>query len=145
MQGTVYLLHFDRPISDRHTCQHYLGWARDLPARLAVHRAGLGARLTQIAVERGIPFNVVASWPGDRTLERRLKNRKHSPRLCPICSPLAPAQSFCEQLRLDLDGAYDWHAPPALTMDSYEFLRMRRWRERPSHAPLADDWDTGLL
>lgn len=82
----VYLLHFSAPISDKHTCQHYLGFAHDLDARLAEHAAGRGARLTQVALERGITWECVRTWPGDRSAERRLKHRKSSPRLCPICT-----------------------------------------------------------
>src|SRR5262245_43612347 len=85
--GLVYLLHFERPISKHHTCQHYIGWCLDLVERLALHRAGRGARLTQVAVERGIGFEVVRTWPGDRVLERLLKDRKGAPKLCPICYP----------------------------------------------------------
>lgn len=84
-RGTVYLLHFDRPISDKHTTQHYIGWAKYLPSRALAHMRGQGARLTQVAVERGIGFVIAQTWPGDRTLERKLKNRKSAPRFCPIC------------------------------------------------------------
>ena len=62
MTGYVYLLHFDRPISDKHTCQHYLGYTADLPARLAAHRAGTGARLCEVAKERGIGFVLARVW-----------------------------------------------------------------------------------
>jgi len=34
---------------------------------------------------KGIGFLVAATWPGSRSLERRLKNRKCAPRYCPIC------------------------------------------------------------
>lgn len=84
--GYVYLLHFARPISDRHTCQHYLGYTTDLPTRLCLHRAGSGARLCAVAKERGIGFTLVRVWRGDRTLERALKNRKNAPRLCYCCN-----------------------------------------------------------
>lgn len=84
--GTVYLLHFDRPISEHHTCQHYIGWTADLGARLALHRAGDGARLCQVAKERGIGFRLVRTWAGDRSLERRLKNRKNAPQMCFRCN-----------------------------------------------------------
>lgn len=83
---TVYLLHFERPISDRHTCQHYIGSADDLRKRLEQHRAGTGARLCQVAKERGIGFVLARVWMGGRELERRLKHRKEAPKLCPICN-----------------------------------------------------------
>lgn len=85
--STVYLLHFAAPIAPGlHTCQHYLGTAEVLDARLAQHRAGKGARLCQVAKERGIAFYLVRTWEGGRDLERRLKNRHDGPRLCPICN-----------------------------------------------------------
>ncbi len=82
-----YLFHFDQPISDGHPTQHYLGWAKDIDAREADHRAGRGARLTQVAIERGIDFIRVRVWEGySRTDERKLKNRKDGRALCPICA-----------------------------------------------------------
>lgn len=85
--SAVYLLHFEQPISPDHTAQHYLGYAkRSLEARIEEHERGEGARLTQVAKERGIAFEVVRVWEGgDRQLERKLKNRHNAPRLCPIC------------------------------------------------------------
>jgi hypothetical protein len=83
----IYLLHFDKPISPAHTCRHYLGYTDDLQRRIAEHRAGTGARLVQVANERGIGFEVVRVWRGDRGQERKLKNRKEGPTLCPICNP----------------------------------------------------------
>lgn len=81
---TVYLLHFDRPY--RHA-RHYLGYADDLHARLVQHRKGAGARLIQVIVQAGIDWRLARTWEGgDRTLERRLKKQKNSPRLCPNCS-----------------------------------------------------------
>jgi predicted GIY-YIG superfamily endonuclease len=79
---TVYLLHFDRPY--RHAA-HYLGIASDLEARIAAHRAGRGARLIEVITAAGIGFVIARTWNGGRDLERRLKNRKNSPQLCPIC------------------------------------------------------------
>lgn len=86
MVGYVYLLHFDSPISPRHTAQHYLGWTYCLPARIQKHWHGAGARLTAVAKERGIGFKVVRVWRGGRRLERRLKARHDAPRLCPVCN-----------------------------------------------------------
>lgn len=84
---TVYLLHFTQPISPNHTTQHYIGVADNLGQRLALHRAGQGARLCAVAHERGIGFVLARTWPGNRRDERRLKQRKNAPRLCPICNP----------------------------------------------------------
>ena len=47
----VYLLHFDRPISSRHTTQHYIGFAECLATRIQRHESGNGARLVQVAKE----------------------------------------------------------------------------------------------
>jgi len=85
MQG-CYLFHFSAPVSDRHTCQHYLGFGEDLEKRIAQQLAGRGANLTRVAIERGITLTLVRTWPGySRTDERRLKNQKDGRALCPIC------------------------------------------------------------
>lgn len=81
----VYLLHFDRPY--RHA-RHYLGFTRNLDARLALHRSPNGSshhRLMQVIAGAGIGFVLARTWDGDRDLERRLKRRKEGPKLCPIC------------------------------------------------------------
>jgi predicted GIY-YIG superfamily endonuclease len=87
--GTVYLIHFDRPIGDLDNphgqARHYLGYTDDLETRLEAHRQGNGARLMEVITERGIGWAVTRTWCGDRGLERRLKNRHNSPKLCPIC------------------------------------------------------------
>ena len=84
--GYIYLLHFDEPISERHTTQHYLGWAEQLGPRIDLHLKGRGAVLTAVARERGIGFRVVRVWRGSRCDERWLKDRKNAPRLCPCCA-----------------------------------------------------------
>lgn len=84
--GTVYLLHFDRPLQH---AQHYLGFASRLEARLEHHRNGTGARLMAVVRDAGIGFVLARTWAGDRTLERQLKNRHMHRRLCPICTPNA--------------------------------------------------------
>jgi len=81
----VYLLHFSEPIAH---AQHYIGWAKDFENRLDHHCNGTGARLTQVAVERGIEIIVACIWDGkDKSFERRLKNQKNGRRMCPICNP----------------------------------------------------------
>ncbi len=83
----VYLIHFDQPISPNHTTQHYLGYtSRRKSLRLDEHKAGTGARLTQVANERGIDYEIVRVWKGNRQLERQLKNQKNAPKLCPVCN-----------------------------------------------------------
>ena len=88
VQGTIYLLHFDRPY--RHA-RHYTGWteAAEIERRIEAHRAGRGARL--LAVIRGVPisFVVARTWQGDRHRERRLKAQGGASRRCPICRQAA--------------------------------------------------------
>lgn len=78
----IYLLHFQRPY--RHA-RHYLGYTENLEERLQRHRDGHGARLIEVITNAGIAFRIARTWDGDRTLERRLKNQKNNPRLCPYC------------------------------------------------------------
>jgi len=91
---TVYLLHLSQPLS-RGVARngtplqagHYIGFTDDLVGRILDHAEGKGARFTQVCVERGISWSLARTWDGDRAVERRLKNNKHAPRMCPICNP----------------------------------------------------------
>ncbi len=79
----VYLIHFNPPYKH---ARHYLGvTSRPVAERLEEHRAGRGARLTQVAAEAGCVLELVRTWKGGRALERRLKRRKNAPCLCPKC------------------------------------------------------------
>ena len=80
---TIYLLHFDPPYKH---AKHYIGITDDLRARLAKHARGTGARLMEVVTAAGINWQLARTWRGDRQLERKLKNRKHAPLLCPLCS-----------------------------------------------------------
>jgi predicted GIY-YIG superfamily endonuclease len=83
VQGNIYLLHFDEPLAH---AKHYMGWTQaDPPRRLASHESGGGSRLMSAVMGVGGGFELVRVWAGDRHLERRLKNRKEGPRLCPLC------------------------------------------------------------
>lgn len=85
---TVYLIHFDMPYTSpngRKTVSHYLGSTKHLKDRIAAHRAGNGARLMEVITAAGIPWQVARKWKGGRQLERQLKRRHNSPKLCPIC------------------------------------------------------------
>lgn len=84
-RAVVYLLHFDRPL---HHARHYLGTtSRGLGQRLVEHVGGhrTGSRLVAAVVAQGIGLRVARVWDGGHTLERRLKRRKKSRQLCPIC------------------------------------------------------------
>jgi predicted GIY-YIG superfamily endonuclease len=87
--GTVYLLHFDRPIGDLDNphgqAQHYLGFTHDLAQRLDAHRSGNGSAIMAAVSRAGVGWTLARTWDGDRTLERQLKDRHNSPKLCPIC------------------------------------------------------------
>jgi hypothetical protein len=36
--------------------------------------------------DAGIKWEVARTWTGDRKFERRLKNGKRAPKLCPVCA-----------------------------------------------------------
>jgi len=79
----IYLIHFSRKLAH---AQHYLGSTSDLETRLSDHRNGCGARLMQVVREVGIEWSCVRTWKGSRLVERKIKNRKHADRLCPVCA-----------------------------------------------------------
>ena len=79
----VYLIHFSKAYKH---ARHYLGTAEDVQARLHEHQTGQGARLTQVAADAGITFEIVRMWNGSRKEERKLKNRHNGPKLCPVCN-----------------------------------------------------------
>jgi GIY-YIG catalytic domain len=84
----VYLVHLQTKLGSDHPkggAGHYIGQTIDLERRLAQHREGTGARILAAANERGIAYDVVRTWPGGRDVERRLKNLRNAPRLCPTC------------------------------------------------------------
>ncbi|MDX2138360.1 MAG: GIY-YIG nuclease family protein [Chloroflexota bacterium] len=81
MEGVVYILKLERPLGTaRHSAQYYVGWSKNLNARLRFHRQGRGAAFTKAAVDQGIRIEVVWSAPGTRQLERWIKNRKNTAR-----------------------------------------------------------------
>ena len=128
----VYLIHmFGLLGSDKHSANHYLGYATDVTERLRLHRAGLGARMLEVAAERGIRFEVVRIWQGgDRKLERRLKDRGHACELCPVCSGAAAFRRAVvtphDQLTFNLEEMPDG---PALKMDWLEIQMEREFRQ----------------
>jgi|SRR5215831_1943548 len=93
--GTVYLLHLDAPLRGARNqhgqplAGHYLGWtASHTPsARIWAHRAGRsGSKYMRQALREGLGFELARVWTDvDRHFERKLKRRKASGRLCPLC------------------------------------------------------------
>jgi len=81
----VYLLHFDRPVGH---ARHYMGCSNHVVKRLTDHAEGRGARLVQVARNRGISFVVARTWLGGWPLERRLKRMGGLGHLCPVCGHL---------------------------------------------------------
>ena len=83
MTAGVYLLHFSPPYKH---AKHYMGFAEDIDRRIEQHRAGTGTSMPWTIVSSVFRLILAPIWPGaDRSTERRLKKRKESPRLCPIC------------------------------------------------------------
>ena len=94
-KGHVYLVCFDALLGDlanpKGRAGHYLGWADDVDARMAEHRAGRGARILAACVQRGIAFHVVRTWAdADRSFERRLKRQHNAWKHCPRCRSATP-------------------------------------------------------
>jgi hypothetical protein len=102
--GTVYLLHLDRPLQgcvNQHgkpVAGHYLGWtARKSPARrVGLHARGQsGSKYMAQARREGIGFRLARVWQDvDRNFERKLKLRKASGRLCPLCADMSAAAAL---------------------------------------------------
>lgn len=89
--GSVYLLCIEAPglhVTGNRYARHYLGWTEGAVAdRVATHLAGQGSPLIKAALARGLAVELVREWHGvDRHFERRLKNRREAPRLCPTCN-----------------------------------------------------------
>ncbi len=100
----VYLIHFTEPLAH---ARHYTGWTPDdnLDNRLSDHRSGRGARITQVAVERGIGLELSRTWQGGRTRERQLKNQGGASRHCPTCKAKGTEPTFTlEEINRDLYG-----------------------------------------
>ena len=107
VNGTVYLLHFDRPYKH---ARHYIGWADDLDARLAVHGTRHGARLLAVLRAEGIGWQLARTWPGDRHRERQIKTQGGASRVCPLCG-VTPRTNGAQPAMFSLDGIT---APPAV-------------------------------
>lgn len=86
--GTCYLIHICPPYKH---ARHYLGWTQadnTGQRRFDRHKAGNGSPLIKAALQAGSSCTISRLWHNvDRNFERKLKNRKESPYLCPLCNP----------------------------------------------------------
>lgn len=83
--GGLYLLHFDPKLCH---AQHYLGFSDDVRRRVHEHVGGgsHSSPLVRAAIAAGSSVSLTRVWVGgDRTLERKLKNRHRLAPLCPVC------------------------------------------------------------
>jgi predicted GIY-YIG superfamily endonuclease len=88
-EAVCYLVHLDQPLGSDHPkgrAGHYIGTTINLDRRISQHREGTGARMLAAAVQRGIDFSVVRTWPGGRDVERQLKRQHSANRMCPRCT-----------------------------------------------------------
>ncbi len=88
--GTVYLVHLERAFEG---CRHYIGFTRNLDARMMQHRSGDGAQFLRRARAAGVDFDCVRTWKGTTSLERYAKSRG-ARWLCPRCT--TPPQELRE-------------------------------------------------
>lgn len=80
---SVYILHFSTPLKH---ARHYVGYAKDVDARIECHRSGTGARITQVCNEQGITYQIARVFKGKgRTFEHKLKRTHKVKVYCPIC------------------------------------------------------------
>ena len=84
--GFAYLIHLDQKFKH---CGHYIGFSKAHPrGRLERHIAGQGSRFLRAVDRSSISFQLARVWGNvDRHFERKLKNRKNSKFLCPLCLP----------------------------------------------------------
>jgi len=166
--SAVYLYHFEQPLgNERHTAQHYVGYAVNLDARDAMHQRGRGSHFTRAAVERGIAFRLARVWHGaTREIERRIKRSGRSfADFCPVCAgelAMRRGRTFGESVVIAAPAELDeWPAAPASVSaraDRYELGVRRAWRAAAGatqaeqtlarRAALGLDetnWDNGLI
>src|SRR5258708_7057039 len=83
----VYEVHIEPPVEH---AAHYIGRSPDggvagLVRRLAKHGGSEGARLLQVAKQRGSTWRLVRTWEGDGRKQRQLKTRSGA-LYCPDCT-----------------------------------------------------------
>jgi predicted GIY-YIG superfamily endonuclease len=84
--GIVYLLHFNKKYKGT---QHYICYTDDLDKRLKRHQAKQGSKFVATLLNADLSFVLARTWQDvDRSFERKLKRRKKSRQLCPICKEI---------------------------------------------------------
>ncbi len=78
--SVVYIVKLEKPLgSERHSAWYYIGFTSGSPeVRLEKHKAGRGSRMLRRAQERGIGMHIIFTIPGNRELERKIKNYKNT-------------------------------------------------------------------
>jgi predicted GIY-YIG superfamily endonuclease len=76
------MLYILKIVPPMHHAQYYTGYCADdrFEERLAEHLDGRGATIIRRALEAGHQIQPVLTFPGNRTDERRLKNRHNTPK-----------------------------------------------------------------
>lgn len=77
-EGTIYIIQFLPAFKH---AKYYTGFALDADKRFKLHCSGRGSYITQAALKQGIQLQIVAKLPGNRTLERLIKNQKNTPKI----------------------------------------------------------------
>jgi hypothetical protein len=126
--GFVYLIHFTEPIGDLANpygqARHYLGWSSTPERRLAAHRAARGSRIMAEVERRGIPWLVVGTWEGPRSLERAAKRQRNAWRWCDVCRAErgleGPAPDLAQLLDRELERAVELELAAELELEQAE-------------------------
>jgi nickel-dependent lactate racemase len=88
---SVDLLHIDPPYKH---ARHYIGWSKDYRPNERINQHSLDTAkanpLVKAAIAAGCIVSVAHIWHqrANRKFERQLKNRKDTPKFCPLCNRL---------------------------------------------------------
>lgn len=156
-EGVAYLIHLWQHIGRgvRGQAGHYLGSTERLPERLEAHRRGNGARLMEVAAERGIGWTLARTWPGGRAKERQLKRQHNSPEMCPECgvrpqkveggSVTAAGNTSAETREVDLISGSDSRTVAELlrvleegSQQAWHYAGSARYGDKEEHAAWLD-------
>ncbi len=137
--GFVYIIELDAPLgSAKHQARYYVGWALSIEARLAEHRSGNGAAMLRAANERGIGYRIVASFPGSRDDERKIKRQKNTPRIVRKLTAPRPALPPVIMPDMSADSRFAYNVERAHLNELYN-----EWQdERDYHGMVLSVWHT---